>query len=630
MTNRKLQQVAESDYPPAHARVGQQHRDSTDTLRWAALLALAGLGTLLLGAIIMGVMSISDALHGHQGETWQHFTQWLQAYGWLLIALPVGTQLLVKGAIPFAQIWVHTSRDRAEASRIRAQTRAANMVINHNKRNLPPQGYINMADELGNYAQIVDAGSGRLRDYVLAGNSPVGNAGINPKQALDFMDKLATRHVAEIEGPSSSAVDVKALHIPTFRESLDAGLIGPGQKELLICHELVIDEATGAVTGELIPYHGGHAENSTNFLGGSSKSGKTTYMANVGAQGALMNALYYIIDPHLMQAEKSVAQKMAALSHAFILPPAMTDIDVATVLAHAREEAMARVNGVETRYTGRPIVFIVDEALALMSRAQRTGNKEILALYRELAFFMRDLGTQYNKFDINGIFASQYITKDAFKLPGGNIDFRDGCQNQTLLRLPPNQAQAMRLIDKKDLPGIRLLPPGHGFMGFACGDIIRMASGNVTRQDIEYVAQLTAPSPSRKTQYTVPGTGHGRASSGTRRDMLVEPMGHEFRDAHRTLYDDDVAAFQEGRALSAGRPQNTVSAVVESVPPCPAFVPQGDDKLVPDALHDELAHWYPIAKSVRGALQKVGITNNRYTRHASYLLEQRGLKARKG
>jgi hypothetical protein len=107
-------------------------------------------------------------------------------------------------------------------------------------------------------------------------------------------------------------------------------------------------------------------------------------------------------------------------------------------------------------------------------------------------------------------------------------------------------------------------------------------------------------------------------------------MGHVFRDAHRTRYDDDLTAFQEGRAMSAGRPQNTVSAVVESVPPCPAFVPQGDDKLVPDALHEELAHWYPIAKSVRGALQKVGITNNRYTRHASYLLEQRGLKTRKG
>ncbi len=131
-------------------------------------------------------------------------------------------------------------------------------------------------------------------------------------------------------------------------------------------------------------------------------------------------------------------------------------------------------------------------------------DKEIIALYRDLAFFMRDLGTQYNKFGMNGIFASQYITKDAFKLPGGNIDFRDGCQNQTLLRLPPNQAQAMRLIDKADLPGIRKLAPGHGYMGFASGDIIRMASGNVTREDIEYVAGLAAPSPDQRKQYAVP------------------------------------------------------------------------------------------------------------------------------
>lgn len=300
---------------------------------------------------------------------------------------------------------------------------------------------------------------------------------------------------------------IAGMRIPTFAESMQAGLIGPGQDKVLICYELERNDDNGLLTGNFGPYQDKLENNCTMFLGGSSKSGKSTLMAHLGAQEAMMNALFYVIDPHLSHPEKSVARKLEALSHAFILPPAVTDAEIFAVLEHAENEAMARVDGKETPYSGRPIVVIVDEVLALFARAQRApDNKEIQALYRRLALFFRDLGTQYNKYDVNGIFATQYLTKDAFKLPKGvDIDFRDACQNQTLLRLPANQAQAMRLIDAKDLRGIRQLPPGHGYMGFVSGDIIRMASGNVTRQDIEMAGQIVEAVPNSK-RYTF-GTG---------------------------------------------------------------------------------------------------------------------------
>jgi hypothetical protein len=325
--------------------------------------------------------------------------------------------------------------------------------------------------------------------------------------SIHYHDSSRVTGITEEREPLPASQQIKAvdIHIPTFRELLAYGEIGPGQQDLLLCHELLRDEDTGVLTGEIAPWRGGVEKVSTNFLGGSSKSGKTTLMTFEAGQGALMNALYLLIDPHLGHPEKSLAKKLEALSHAFILPPAQTDAEIRALLDFASGEGYARINGIETRYSGRLIVCLFDEVVALMSRAQRTSDKDVVTLYRDLAYFMRDLGTQYNKFEMNGVFASQYITKDAFRLPGGPIDFRDGCQSQTLLKLPPNQAQSMRLLDRTDLPGVRALPPGHGYMGFADGgDVIRMASGMVTKEDIEYVASLTQPSPDRRKQFPVP------------------------------------------------------------------------------------------------------------------------------
>jgi hypothetical protein len=305
---------------------------------------------------------------------------------------------------------------------------------------------------------------------------------------------------------------IAGLHIPTFAESMRAGLIGPGQEKVLICYELERDEDTGLLTGNMTPYVDELENNCTMFLGGASKSGKSTLMAHLSAQEAIMNALFYVIDPHLKHPERSIAAKIAPLAHAFILPPAMTDGEVKAVLAHAEVEALARQEGRETPYSGRPIVFIVDEVLSLFARAQKNpDDKEIQALYRDLTVFMRALGTEYNKFALNGIFASQYVTKDAFKLPGNvNVDFRDGCQNQTLLRLPANQAQAMRLLDRAELRGVRQLGPGHGYMGFYDGSIIRMAAGNVDPADMQMAGSMVKAAPGNKTQFAVGGIESGQ------------------------------------------------------------------------------------------------------------------------
>ncbi len=58
------------------------------------------------------------------------------------------------------------------------------------------------------------------------------------------------------------------------------------------------------------------------------------------------------------------------------------------------------------------------------------------------------------------------------------------------------------------------------------------------------------------------------------------------------------------------------------------YIPRGDDKFLPENLHDDLQYWYRKVGNVNDALAKMGITNSRYRRHAAYVLEQCGLKRR--
>jgi hypothetical protein len=433
--------------------------------------------------------------------------------------------------------------------------------------------------------------------------------------------------ITEEKPQGQALIEAQQLHIPTFRESLNAGLIGPGQEQMLICHVLEQDEETGALTGKVEPYLDVLENNSTVFIGGSSKSGKSTGMAGIGAQGALMNALYYCIDPHLMHPEKSVARKLEALAHAFILPPARTETEIFRVLQHAKGVAQARKDGRETPYADRIIIFIVDEALAVMSAAHRTSSKEVIRMYADLARFMRELGTEYNKFGMNGIFASQYVTKDAFKLPApaGNIDFRDGCQSQVLMRLPANQAQAMRLLDKDELRGVRNLPQGHGYMGLYSGEIFRMANGNVTRQDIEYVASLAAPSPDRRQQFTVPTEYRGSTQSVQGSTPALERGEGTFADdtelpPSASSQDDALSTRNTGALQIPVKPlyTPTVQAPVQGTG---TVLPEFKKRFTPEQEITFLG-LFNKHRSIKQALLAMHISYGDYQAYASWLVRQ--------
>ncbi|HEY7419215.1 MAG TPA: hypothetical protein VH593_28795, partial [Ktedonobacteraceae bacterium] len=112
----------------------------------------------------------------------------------------------------------------------------------------------------------------------------------------------------QLEAPEEN--EAKDIHVPTFGESMNAGLVGPGQGEILVCHALERDDS-GALTGAMIPIKKPLGKTSTLLEGGSSGSGKTTLMLHLALQGAMMNALYYVIDPHMEDKDESIAARLS-------------------------------------------------------------------------------------------------------------------------------------------------------------------------------------------------------------------------------------------------------------------------------------------------------------------------------
>ncbi len=290
-------------------------------------------------------------------------------------------------------------------------------------------------------------------------------------------------------GPSRSALPAGNIHIPTFAESLASGEIGPRQRDMLFCYEIIEDEITGQVS--ISPIRGAIGEQHTQLVVAGSQSGKTTYMASNMGQAAVLRTLFYIVDPHRNHPDKSIAAKMEAFKDWFIMPPAMTHDEIRRLLAHATRVRDDRIQGKPTPYDGYHIMVVVDEVPALMAN-QRSSEKQIRQVYLNLALFMQSLGIQTAKFGMTGLFASQFATKEQL----GEIDFRDACMSQLIMRLHPTQAQAMRILGPDAVREIPKFRPGHGFLLLSDStEVRRVASGNVTPHDLASLASQLPPSP---------------------------------------------------------------------------------------------------------------------------------------
>lgn len=370
------------------------------------------------------------------------------------------------------------------------------------------------------------------------------------------------RHGQTEEPAVPLALPMPQIDIPTFREAWYKGTIHPEQSDALLCYQLIEDRDTRQVTG-IRPVRGLLEDNCTILLTGESQSGKSTLMSNYGGQYAAMGALLAIVDPHLTHRTKSVARKLAPLADAFLTEPASDDPrEIKRIYDILKQEADLRKYKGDSRYDWRPIVLLVDEILALMMVAKVSTNEHVRHLYFQFAVFLCELSTQYAKFGMSGILASQYATKSEFKMrhKGMDVDFRDGCVNQTTFRLPGNQASALGRIDSRARQFIPDLPTGYGYMAIPGKGTIRMASGNVQAADLA----LIAPCLSHNAHTTSFATSSLEEEPWKNPGRTSEASSDGFRSSQKndTAYvDTDTRSFADG--------SGSETSVAESPPEWP-------------------------------------------------------------
>ena len=414
-------------------------------------------------------------------------SDWLIPIFGLLVGVALPCLLLLIGIFKGYLAWVRLKHAREELLAKQDERRRVN--VEHETRlyllrtRLP-------ANREGNRDFIYDEYSGLVIE-VTSGNFGM-NAPYTYAPRFDYRD--GSPRLQEDQQPQQQLLPPGPVRIPTFADLLAAGEVGPGQRDMLFCFELVEDDSSGQV--QFVPLRGAITAQHTQLIVAGSQSGKTTYMANNLAQAAVLGALFYIVDPHRNHPEKSLSGKVGALKDWFILPSATTHQEIAQVLAHATRVRDARIQGQPTPYDGYHIIFVVDEVPALMA-LQKSNDKQLRKLYLDLALFMQSLGTQTAKIGMTGLFASQLATKEAL----GEINFRDACMSHLIMRLPPTQARSLRILGRDAVRELPTFPKGHGFLMLSdATEVRRVASSNVTPADLAYLASLLPPSPLGKCQ----------------------------------------------------------------------------------------------------------------------------------
>jgi hypothetical protein len=97
-----------------------------------------------------------------------------------------------------------------------------------------------------------------------------------------------------------------------------------------------------------------------------------------------------------------------------------------------------------------------------------------------------------------------------------------------------------------------------------------------------------------------------------------------------TRYNGNLSVIRGGSSASPEVSETGVNALVDAQDSSPdeEFVPGPGDALVPDSKYDDLAYFYGKERDVKKALRAIGIGNGAY-KHAAFILESRGLKARR-
>ncbi len=259
------------------------------------------------------------------------------------------------------RIHAHTAVERAEAARIREETRHLREARYHNEEHMPP-GYIALPNGLGNYGQVINE-VGRVIS-VLSGNAPSGNSGINPKHLMDFMERQNAVE-ADYEEEEEVPLRIEGPKKIKLSDQIEEGLTVPDEALSVFGYPIDTYEPLSVP----LFLKEGNFIDSLMVLGqqGQGKSTIGTYFAGltVNHRGYLL-----VIDPDA-QDEQSLTSRLGPLKNFLLCEVADTPAKAKRLLQLAEEE-------IDTP-SDFPLLLMIDEFTMIMRHKQLKGKWQDVA-----------------------------------------------------------------------------------------------------------------------------------------------------------------------------------------------------------------------------------------------------------
>lgn len=326
------------------------------------------------------------------------------------------------------------------------------------------QFFLLEADENGNYAQIINAQTGDIVSLLAPGNSPYPVKMIRSGRINDI-EEVDTEPL-QIAGP----IDPATVTAPSLRDELNAGRIRPGA-DPMYGSRIVTDPFTGRT--ELEPICNLHA--ATTFLVGWSGSGKSAFISVCLARFIVAHtgrAILLVIDPHKGNAEKSITAKISPALDNWIYTPkggvkiaGKNEKELKAVVDFLNAEKRLRLERDDLTIEEKrrlspvgllPIWVVVDEALSFAREARVNGMGSVFGHFTAL---MQSLATETAKAGITAVYMAQLGAKKQL----GDMEIRDVCPFQIILKTPEDQGQTLGLTAPESKIAARF-PQGRGYI----------------------------------------------------------------------------------------------------------------------------------------------------------------------
>ncbi len=636
----RQQQTVESDHAP-YREARSQPRQEDSSVRLSLLIGIIILGLLILGGAVLGILSLADVIRGHPGESWRHFLAWWEAIRWWLLA---GVGVVV--ALHIQKERSRTAVERAEAKRIREEARQTREETRrmrdlrwHNEDYMPPV-YIAHPDEIGNYGQMIDA-DGRPTGYLFPGNAQTGNAGINPKHLMDFMERMNT--VVDADSyEEDEEEEPKRIAPPKIllSEQIERGLTAPDEEESVFGYPIDTYEPMRVVLFE----REGNFVNSL-FVVGQQNQGKSTIGTYFAALTVNHGGYLLVIDPDADISDQSLSSRLGPLKHFLLCEIADTPEKAKRLLEIAEDEI--------DHPSDFPLLLLVDE-FSLIMRHGKAGGKwqEVAAL---CASTVENYATRGRKRLRRAVVFGQISNASRT----GGTELRDSCA-QIIFQTPYRKA-VLVLQDADDDEIAELAPaltPGMAIV-LQKSDTYIMQFTFPDERGLQIIAEVRAESEEwvrrvesgqetdlekgwmqRTVDEAQPRLRIVPNAYRTSSDVDTERIEAGIQDELQAEQNPDLVAFQEGRAALPDRvldvPENGVREATEpSERVQNEFTSQPGDKLLNDLQTQLLIAYYQDCKDVKLSLRRIkndkgeGLGIGTYYRHACWILDSRGIRKRR-